>query len=135
MPNLRWVEKTNLPDLLRGVCAAPALLVQEIRALALGQLALIPPTATFCWSMSKGRRGRSRRRRRALFESPLPLSGELAMTPSGETDALWLRSGGLVETWFRAAVCSPVLPRRSARTAHLDALIPRLAAQGLRPGW
>src|SRR5579862_9634556 len=41
-PNLHWLEKVNLPELLRTVWDCPVILVQEIRALALGQLAAEP---------------------------------------------------------------------------------------------
>src|SRR5690349_8048494 len=37
-PNLHWLESANLPELLRSVWDLPVLLVQEIRALALGHL-------------------------------------------------------------------------------------------------
>jgi predicted NBD/HSP70 family sugar kinase len=46
-PNLHWLEKVSLPDLVRQVWDLPVLLVQEIRALALGHLTAEPGAADF----------------------------------------------------------------------------------------
>src|SRR5437868_744246 len=41
-PNLHWLENSNLPEIMREVLDLPVLLVQEIRALALGHLVTEP---------------------------------------------------------------------------------------------
>lgn len=80
-PNLRWVEKADLSKLIGGVCVAPALIVQEIRALALGQLALDPTGDDFLLVDIGDGVGGAVVVGGRLFESSLPLSGELGHDP------------------------------------------------------
>jgi len=98
-PNLRWVEKAHLPDLLSAVCDAPALIVQEIRALALGHLAANTTGDDFLLvDIGDGVGGAGVIGGR-LFESPLPLSGELGHDPVwGNKRACGCGAVGCVET-------------------------------------
>lgn len=98
-PNMRWVEKSHLPDLLSSVCDAPALIVQEIRALALGHLASDTTGGDFLLvDIGDGVGGAAVIGGR-LFESPLPLSGELGHDPAwGNKRACGCGAVGCVET-------------------------------------
>jgi hypothetical protein len=46
-PNLHWLEKADLPGLVKEVCGLPVILLQEIRALALGHLTAEPAADSF----------------------------------------------------------------------------------------
>ncbi|NUQ52015.1 MAG: ROK family protein [Phycisphaerales bacterium] len=80
-PNIRWMERVNISRLLRGLFDAPTVVVQENRAMALGQLALDPDGDDFLLvELGDGVGGAAVVRGR-LYNGPLPLSGELGHTP------------------------------------------------------
>lgn len=98
-PNLHWAEQTGLPDRLHGLCAAPVLLVQEIRALALGHLAAEAGGEDFLLVDIEDGVGGAAVIGGRLFESPLPLSGELGHDPvRGNPRACGCGAVGCVET-------------------------------------
>jgi len=80
-PNLHWLEKATLKSLVSEVWKLPVVLLQEIRALALGHMAADPEAADFLLVdfghgvggavVSKGK----------LLASALPLVAELGHTP------------------------------------------------------
>lgn len=80
-PNLHWTERASLPELARQVWPAPALLVQEIRALALGHLAVETGAEDFLLADFGQGVGGAIVERGKLLSSPLPLNGEIGHTP------------------------------------------------------
>jgi predicted NBD/HSP70 family sugar kinase len=80
-PNLHWLESADLPRLIGQVWRAPVLLVQEIRALALGHLTAEPGSEDFFLVDFGQGVGGAIVLDGKLYEQPLPLSGELGHTP------------------------------------------------------
>lgn len=98
-PNLHWSEALELRRMLEEVWAAPTLLVQEERALALGHLSANPESRDFLLVdfgygvggavMVDGR----------LYANPLPISGEIGHTPvKGNLRTCGCGAVGCVET-------------------------------------
>lgn len=80
-PNVRWTEQTDLAGLLKPITRAPLVCVQEIRALALGQLAAEPYVEDFLLVDFGSGVGAAAVIGGKLFRGALPLSGELGHTP------------------------------------------------------
>ena len=80
-PNLHWLEKTNLLESVRKVWDLPVLLVQEIRALALGHLTAEPGGEDFLLIDCGQGVGGAVVLDGELFSHPVPLSGEFGHTP------------------------------------------------------
>ncbi len=80
-PNLHWLEKADLPGLIRGLWNMPVLLVQEIRALALGHLTAEPGGEDFLLIDFGHGVGGAVVLEGELFSHPMPLSGEFGHTP------------------------------------------------------
>jgi predicted NBD/HSP70 family sugar kinase len=80
-PNLHWTEKADFPGILKTLTRARVLFVQEIRALALGQLAAEPLSRDFLLVDFGNGVGGAAVIGGKLYEAPLPLSGELGHTP------------------------------------------------------
>jgi len=83
-PNVHWSEGVDFRGLLRGIVNAPVELVQEIRALALGELAASPGKKDFLLVDFGHGVGGATIISGGLFQSPLPLTGELGHTPVPE---------------------------------------------------
>ena len=80
-PNLHWLENSSLPDLVRQIWDLPVLLVQEMRALALGHLAAEPSAQDFFLvDFGQGVGGAVVIDGR-LYSGRLPLTGECGHTP------------------------------------------------------
>jgi predicted NBD/HSP70 family sugar kinase len=94
-PNLHWLEKVDLANLVRGAVTGraprrvPVLLMQEIRALALGHLVCQPRDTDFLLVDVGAGVGGAAVVGGRLYEGPLALSGELGHTP-----VLGSRKGG-----------------------------------------
>ncbi len=98
-PNLHWLEKTNLPELVRNVWDLPVLLVQEIRALALGHLTAEPGGEDFLLIDFGQGVGGAVVLEGELFSHPVPLSGEFGHTPvSGNERRCGCGALGCLET-------------------------------------
>jgi predicted NBD/HSP70 family sugar kinase len=80
-PNLHWSEKTELPQLIRQAWNLPVLLVQEIRALALGHLTAHPGGDDFLLIDFGEGVGGAIVLDGKLYSHPMPLSGEFGHTP------------------------------------------------------
>jgi predicted NBD/HSP70 family sugar kinase len=80
-PNLHWTETTDLPGLVRQVWGAPAVLVQEERALALGHQFVEPDSEDFLLVDFGEGVGGAVIVGGKLYANPLPLSGEFGHTP------------------------------------------------------
>jgi predicted NBD/HSP70 family sugar kinase len=80
-PNIHWAEETNFTSGLRSIARLPVVFLQEIRALALGQLTLDSSLRDFLLvDIGDGIGGASIVGAR-LETGHLPLSGELGHTP------------------------------------------------------
>jgi predicted NBD/HSP70 family sugar kinase len=80
-PNLRWEERTDFPEVIRSVINAPLIIIQEIRALALGQLAAEPELEDFLLVDFGDGVGAASMVMAKLQLGHIPLSGELGHTP------------------------------------------------------
>ena len=80
-PNLHWSEHADLPWMVRQVWPAPVGLVQNVRALALGELGARSDTDDFLLvDIAEGVGGALMLDGR-LYQGPLPMSGEIGHTP------------------------------------------------------
>ena len=137
-PNLHWTQRAELASLVRSVFDAPALLVQEIRALALGHLAALGSDAPrdFLLTDFGDGVGAAVVRDGELYEGALPLSGELGHTPvGGNHRACGCGAIGCMET----LVSRPGLLRsfadahRIEKTPRWPALVKHVAQHGVEP--
>ncbi len=150
-PNLHWLENVSLPELVRQAWDLPVLLVQEIRALALGQLAAQPEGEDFLLVDFGQGVGGAIVSDGKLYSQPMPLSGEFGHTPvAGNPRACGcgamgcletlVSEGGLLES-FAAAIGFP--GKRTAVAGGTDngrlsplsweALVRHVGANGLEP--
>jgi predicted NBD/HSP70 family sugar kinase len=150
-PNLHWLENVNLAQLVQQAWDLPVVLVQEIRALALGQLAAQPKGEDFFLVDFGQGVGGAIVSDGKLYSQPMPLSGEFGHTPvPGNARACGcgaigcletlVSEGGLLES-FAAAIGFPA--KRSSNSAAADrghiaplswpALVRHVVARGLEP--
>jgi N-acetylglucosamine repressor len=80
-PNLHWLEKTDLTASLEKIWRLPVLLVQEIRALALGDLTANPGSEDFFLADFGQGVGGAMVLEGKLYTHPMPLSGEFGHSP------------------------------------------------------
>jgi predicted NBD/HSP70 family sugar kinase len=98
-PNLHWLERVNLPELVRHAWDLPVELVQEIRALALGQIAAGPAREDFLLVDFGQGVGGAMVLDGQLYNPAMPLSGELGHTPvPGATRRCGCGAVGCLET-------------------------------------
>ncbi len=134
-PNLHWTEKANLPDLAGAVWKAPARIVQEIRALALGHLAVEPNGGDFLLVDFEDGVGGAAVVGGSLFTGPLPLSGGLGHTPVlGNRRPCGCGAEGCMETLAsRPGLLESFVADRRRGPRDWTALEQDVAARGLRP--
>jgi len=134
-PNLRWAEKVNLLDLLRGWWEGGVAVVQEIRALALGHLAVERSGGDFLLVDFGDGVGGAAVVEGSLFESTIPLSGELGHTPVlGNTRPCGCGAVGCVETLVSRPGLLASFAGQSRCGPHTwGALVRDVRQQGLRP--
>jgi predicted NBD/HSP70 family sugar kinase len=136
-PNLHWLEKANLPRLVGQVWPLPVLLVQEIRALALGQLSAGPGGEDFFLVDFGQGVGGAIVLNGKLYSHPNPLSGEFGHTPVPGNQRLCgcgavgcletlVSERGLLESFRRAS-------GRGSETGGWTELARRVSARGLEP--
>jgi predicted NBD/HSP70 family sugar kinase len=98
-PNLPWMDGVPLGELFAGRSVPPLVVVQEIRALALGQLRHDPDRASFLLVDVGEGVGGAVVWRGKLFDPPLPVSGELGHSPvPGNTRKCGCGAIGCLET-------------------------------------
>jgi predicted NBD/HSP70 family sugar kinase len=134
-PNLHWLETMNLPKLVGQVWDLPVLLVQEIRALALGHLAAEPGGEDFLLVDFGQGVGGAIVLDGKLFSHPMPLSGEVGHTPvPGNERFCGCGAVGCLETLVseRGMVESFSGGRRSASWAALVQTVKQRNCQGHR---
>ena len=112
-PNLHWSEHADLPWILRQVWSAPVGLVQEVRALALGELGARPDGDDFMVvDISDGVGGALMLGGR-IYQGALPMSGEIGHTPIPGNNRLCGCGGrGCLETLASHAAWSRACARR-----------------------
>ena len=132
-PNLHWTEKADFKEILRRVTPARLLFLQEIRALALGQLAAEPQLRDFLLVDFGSGVGAAAVIGGRLYEAPLPLSGELGHTPVvGNQRLCSCGAVGCVETLVsRGGLLASA--KEHADPADWDALVAKLNRDGLPP--
>jgi len=97
-PNLHWSENADLVWMLRQVWSAPVGLVQEVRALALGELGARDADDFLMVDIADGVGGALMLRGR-LYRGALPLGGEIGHTPiPGNTRPCGCGGRGCLET-------------------------------------
>jgi predicted NBD/HSP70 family sugar kinase len=85
-PNIHWSEGIDFRAMLRGITNVPVEMVQEIRSLALGQLATSPAQRDFLLVDFGHGVGGAAVVGGTLYPGTLPLVGELGHTPVLEND-------------------------------------------------
>ena len=98
-PNLHWTEQADLPWMLRQIWSTPVGLVQEVRAMALGELNTRPDRDDFMLvDIADGVGGAVMIDGRP-YHGSLPMSGEIGHTPiPGNNRACGCGGRGCVET-------------------------------------
>jgi predicted NBD/HSP70 family sugar kinase len=98
-PNLHWQEHADLPWMLRQIWSAPVGLVQDVRALALGELGARADNDDFLLvNIADGVGGAVMLDRRP-YQGALPMSGEVGHTPiPGNTRMCGCGGRGCLET-------------------------------------
>jgi N-acetylglucosamine repressor len=134
-PNLHWLERTALPALLTRRWGVPVLLIQEIRALALGHLTAEPKCEDFLLvDFGEGVGGAIVLDGR-LYSHPMPLSGELGHTPvPGNARLCGCGGKGCLETLVSKGGLLESFKRNGGkRSADWEALVAYAGSHGLEP--
>jgi predicted NBD/HSP70 family sugar kinase len=98
-PNIHWSERVDLPRFLRQVWSAPVGLVQEVRALALGEWGTRPGGGDFMLVDIADGVGGALMLGGRLYQGALPMSGEIGHTPvPGNSRACGCGGRGCLET-------------------------------------
>lgn len=135
-PNLHWTERVQLPQLVGETWPLPVLLLQEIRALALGHLSANPGSEDFLLVDFGEGVGGAVIEGGQLFSHPLPLSAELGHTPVLGNDRLCgCGASGCVETLLsRRGLLQSFAAEIRRGAGDLSALANAIANSGL-PTW
>lgn len=133
-PNLRWTETADLPALLAPIVRLPLIFVQELAALAMGQLALEPATRDFLLIDFGSGVGAAAVAGGRLYSGPLPLSGEVGHIPVlGNKRACGCGSTGCLETLVsRKGLLATASEKRAGKS--WDELLVSLKSQRV-PEW
>jgi predicted NBD/HSP70 family sugar kinase len=134
-PNLHWLEQANLPELANARLKAPVLLVQEIRALALGHLSAEPEGDDFFLVDFGQGVGGAMVIDGQLYSHPTPLSGEFGHTPVANNPR---RCGcgavGCLETLVSERGLLESFAQAHGQPARsIDQLVEHVAARGMEP--
>jgi predicted NBD/HSP70 family sugar kinase len=133
-PNQRWLEKVDFNLVLKQILPLPFVCVQEIKALAFGQIALTPQTGDYLLVDFGTGVGAVAVSNGQLYSGPLPLCCELGHTPvPGNVRRCGCGSIGCLET-----LASRIGMRASAREDgwpdRWDELVAQVNKQGI-PQW
>jgi predicted NBD/HSP70 family sugar kinase len=134
-PNLHWLEKTDLRALIGEIWQLPVELVQEIRALALGQLTAEPGGEDFFLVDFGQGVGGAIVLDGQLFTPPMPLSGEFGHTPiPGGTRACGCGASGCLETIISEPGLLQSFAEHSGRKGSWKQLAEEIRQHGV-PAW
>jgi N-acetylglucosamine repressor len=138
-PNLHWIERAHLSSLLQQVWDCPVALVQEIRALALGHLALASHSSgaervrDFLLVDFADGIGAAAVIGGQVFMGELPLSGELGHTPVvGNDRRCGCGAVGCIETMVSRRGLLESFAREQGGVRSWQALTDDIAAHGVR---
>jgi predicted NBD/HSP70 family sugar kinase len=134
-PNLHWTERVKLPNLVQQIWPVPVLLVQEIRALALGHLAAEPKTENFLLVDFGQGVGGAIIEGGKLISNPLPLNGEFGHTPvRGNERACGCGAVGCLETLVsRSGLLQSYAASQAPGPYSWEHLVVRLRTHGVPP--
>ncbi len=134
-PNLHWLESADLPELVRRRWDLPVLLVQEIRALALGHLTAEPAAQDFLLVDFGEGVGGAIVLEGQLYSHPVPLSGELGHTPvPGNQRLCGCGAHGCLETLVsERGLLKSCSTTANGRPRSWDGLVRHVAASGTEP--
>jgi N-acetylglucosamine repressor len=98
-PNLHWSERIDVPALVREVADVPVFILNEVRALALGELTRVSAETNFLLVDLGDGVGGAIVLNGWPYQGPLPLSGEIGHTPvPGGTRRCGCGGTGCLET-------------------------------------
>ncbi len=134
-PNLHWTERVQLAQLVGEAWSLPVLLLQEIRALALGHLSANPGSEDFLLVDFGEGVGGAVIQGGQLFSHPLPLSAELGHTPVLGNDRLCgCGASGCVETLVSlSGMLQSFAAERGSGPGDVTALATAIARDGVAP--
>ncbi len=133
-PNLHWTQAAPIASILSEIWRTPIRFVQEIRALALGHLASEPQGEDFLLTDFGAGVGAALVIRGGLYESPLPLSGELGHTVVwGCRRKCGCGAVGCVETLVNRAGLLRTLREQTRRRLTWSQLVRHVEAHGVEP--
>jgi predicted NBD/HSP70 family sugar kinase len=131
---LHWLEHADLAEMLQRYFRAPAIIVQEIRALALGQLAAEPGAEDFLLADFGEGVGGAIVLNGKLYSAPMPLSGELGHTPvPGNTRRCGCGGVGCLETLISEHGLLETFSAATGQRRSWELLVKRVATHGLEP--
>jgi predicted NBD/HSP70 family sugar kinase len=137
-PNLHWLEKAHLPQLVRKIWDLPVMVIQEIQALALGHLTAQPGGEGFFLVDFGQGVGGAIVSDGQLHSHPTPLTGELGHTPvAGNQRRCGCGAVGCLETLISqpgllqslAQAAGGARPKNAARAQG------KSGGSDLDPGW
>lgn len=133
-PNMHWLANFDFTAAFKNVLRCPILLVQEMRALALGHTTLTPGLRDFLLVDFSHGLGGAAIIGGELYRSPLPLSGELGHTPiAGNNRPCGCGAVGCVETLVsRRGLFASIYPN-SRSEYDWAKVLKHIRAHGLEP--
>lgn len=133
-PNMHWLANFDFSSAFKNILKCPVILVQEMRALALGHMTLVPDLKDFLLVDFGHGLGGAAITGGELYRSPLPISGELGHTPiAGNTRACGCGAVGCVETLVsRRGLFASICPNARAEYDWAKVL-KHIRANGLEP--
>jgi len=134
-PNLHWTEKCGLAHMIEETLGLPALLVQEERALALGQQYVEPKNRDFMLADFGEGVGGAIVVEGRIFAPPLPISGEFGHTPvPGNTRSCGCGARGCLETLIsRRGLLQSLAEQHPGSNVNWMGLVHRLVEEGMPP--
>ncbi len=134
-PNMHWSENVDLPALLRQVWKAPALLIQENRAAALGHLYADPKNQDFLLADFGQGVGGAIIESGRLFCSTLPLNAEFGHTPiDGNHRQCGCGATGCLETRLsRAGLLRSFVEANRGQPEEWSAMLAHIRSHGIQP--
>ena len=134
-PNVHWSEKTDMAALIQQIWDAPALLVQENRAAALGHLYAEPQSQDFLLVDFGHGVGGAVIEGGRVFRSPLPLNAEFGHTPiPGNHRQCGCGATGCLETKLsRSGLLHSFVEANRGQPENWGALLTHVRNQGIKP--